>query len=463
MSTYIPLQSVTVSTPVNKVTFTNIDQTYTDLIVMINYASSTATDVIAYRAGNGTIDTGSHYSNNFLAGESSSQAVRNANNTFGYIAFEYPTTTFSDSVTMHIQNYSNTTTLKTSIAQYNNPSAGIGFVSNLWGSTAAINTLQFLFPNTSNTFSAGSTFSLYGIRSGGTSKAAGGDIVATDGTYWYHAFLKTGAFVPAVPNLAVDYMVVAGGGGAYMQNGGGGAGGFRLGTGLTLSSTTYPVLIGAGGARNVVNVNANGTYSSFNGISATGGGGGGDSGNCPASANNGADGGSGGGSGDSGCTGGVGGAGNLGGYSPVEGYRGGNMGGSTANGGGGGAGGAGGDGVSGGASGSGGTGAGGTSFTYSGISNPYLLLDAMGSATGLGQYSSSHYYFAGGGGGGQTYLQVSGSAGAGGLGGGGAGGNTSTDGTSGTANTGGGGGSGGRSSSNGGTGGSGLVIVRYAV
>jgi hypothetical protein len=47
----------------------------------------------------------------------------------------------------------------------------------------------------------------------------------------------------------LDYFIVAGGaaGGGYALGGGGGAGGFLTGTGHTVTATTYPVVIGAGG------------------------------------------------------------------------------------------------------------------------------------------------------------------------------------------------------------------------
>ena len=46
-----------------------------------------------------------------------------------------------------------------------------------------------------------------------------------------------------------DYLVVAGGGGGARSGGGGGAGGFRTGTGLSVTAgTSYTVTVGAGGA-----------------------------------------------------------------------------------------------------------------------------------------------------------------------------------------------------------------------
>jgi hypothetical protein len=82
-------------------------------------------------------------------------------------------------------------------------------------------------------------------------------------TYKIHQFTGDGCFVvstlgnsPVVPTGGpsnVEYLVVAGGGGggADTSGGGGGAGGYRTNypsPGFTISSTTYPITVGGGGA-----------------------------------------------------------------------------------------------------------------------------------------------------------------------------------------------------------------------
>jgi len=99
--------------------------------------------------------------------------------------------------------------------------------------------------------------------------AATGGTVATSGDYKIHSFTGDGNFVvsAAAGEVAVvDYIVVAGGGaGAGIMGGGGGAGGYREShstpvsgpytasplatpTGIPVSSQTYPVTVGGGGA-----------------------------------------------------------------------------------------------------------------------------------------------------------------------------------------------------------------------
>ena len=272
---------------------------------------------------------------------------------------------------------------------------------------------------------------------------------------------EAGSIVAAIPDLTVDYLVVAGGGGG--ASGGGGAGGLRTsytnasslnghtGSSLTLSlSTDYIVTVGPGGVgtnhANKTNTTS-GLNSIFDTITSTGGGRSGltDSG---APGKNGASGGSGGGgAGD--------GAGSVGGSavtSPVtQGYSGGNGISSSPYPGGGG----------GGASASGSHGSG----TVGGNGGSGLAVNILNSTNAtsesVGEVSGSDVYFSGGGGGGITFGTGS-SGGSGGTGGGGNGSNTG-NGENGSPNTGGGGGGfyNYASSNIAGSGGSGVVILRY--
>lgn len=156
-------------------------------------------------------------------------------------------------------------------------------------------------------FAQYSSASLYGIRRGadrvtGVSPAAEGGTITTAGGYTIHTFNASGTF-KANRNLDVEYLVIAGGGGGGMNaGGGGGAGGYRSsvigqlsGGGasaesrLTVTSdTSYPVVIGAGGAGGTsgpgdygatIAPGLNGSDSIFGPIISTGGGGGGAGGN----------------------------------------------------------------------------------------------------------------------------------------------------------------------------------------
>jgi len=300
--------------------------------------------------------------------------------------------------------------------------------------------------------------------------SATGGTISTSGDFKIHTFTGDGCFVvsqlgnsPTVPTGGpsnIEYLVVAGGAGGgatknttpnlplgiqYGGAGGGGAGGYRTNypsPGFTVTQTTYPITVGAGGAGATTSCAGSGSQGSpsiFSTITSTGGGRG-----AAIFINTGGSGGSGGGgSGKSDGPPVAGGSGNTPPVSPSQGNNGGNGGGpptspGTTNAPAYGAGGGGGAGATGGNGSPTAAGAGGN-----------------GSANSI---SGSPVTYAGGGGG--STHQAGG--GTGGTGGGGAG-SSSADGTAGTSNTGGGGGASTRldATSTSGAGGKGIVIIRY--
>ena len=268
--------------------------------------------------------------------------------------------------------------------------------------------------------------------------------VATGGSKTYsgdntiHTFTSPGTFqVTSGSRNNLEYLVVAGGGGA--GGGGGGAGGYRTGTGFSVSTGSYPVAVGAGGNGGTGNPGSHGSAgndSVFSTITSAGGGRGGGSGGGAAG-----NGGSGGGGGQD--QPGVVGSGNTPPVSPPQGNNGGGSerGGYGGGGGGGGAGQAGSNAVS--------------------ISGVISRGGAGGNGTANSISGSSVTYAGGGGGGCNTNTSNAPGVGPGGSGGGGNGASTvNGNGNAGSVNTGGGGG-GGEYNGNGAGGGSGIVIVSY--
>lgn len=443
---YILLERIELNASAASVTFSSIPQTgYTDLKMVVSQRSDNAGSIYSttYVRFNGDTNN-ANYSSKMLEGSGSSASSYAQ---YIYMVGEGATSTANTFANgeIYIPNYTGSALKSVSIdnVMENNATTAYSTLgAALWNSTAAITSVT-VFNNGAN-YQSGSTFSLYGIAAVGTTpavapKADGGNVIATDGTYWYHAFLSNGTFTPQV-GLSADCLVIAGGGaGGGNYGGGGGAGGFRSATSLSLSASGYAVTVGAGGAGASLANGGNGTTSIFSSISTTGGGGGG----CTTGSNNGASGGSGGGASRTGTVG----AGNAGSYSPVEGYAGGAGNDSSPNYGTGGGGGA------------SHTGWGGitTAGGYGGDGSNAFSTWASATSTGVSGY------YAGGGGGG--FYGTGGSVGVGGAGGGGNAGATNTNGVAGTTNTGSGGGG---SSVNGtpvagGNGGSGIVIVRYLV
>ena len=94
-------------------------------------------------------------------------------------------------------------------------------------------------------------------------------------------FKESGSWLCPTGVTEVEYLVVAGGGGGGGHyGGGGGAGGFRTGTGLSVTAgNTYTVTVGAGGTAGTAYAPAtrggSGANSTFSTITSNGGGGGG--------------------------------------------------------------------------------------------------------------------------------------------------------------------------------------------
>lgn len=445
MSTYVPIQAVTLTVDTATVTFSGVPQTFTDLVLVINGFLSADDNV--YLQFNS--DTGSNYSSTFLFGSgSAASSGRTSNQTTMQLGGIF--TTANGNAIYSIQNYSNTTTHKTVLARANHASSGTQIRSGLWRSTSAISTI--LVGGLSGiTLKSGTTLTLYGIGSGAP-KAFGGDVVVNDGTYWYHAFRSSGTFTP-VQSLSADVLVVAGGGGSGGdQAAGSGAGGLLAFTNESLTQQAYTVTVGAGGTGNT-STGTNGSDSRFGSLTLVKGGGRGKT----IDGNNSTNAGVAGGSGSGGCSRNSGSGGTPAGGTAESGQgNNGGIGGAYAAGGGGGKNATGGtatNDVNASNAQTGGSGGSGTS-SYS----------SWGSATSTGQNISGTYWYAGGGGGSVINYGSGKTAGTGGNGGGGSA-SVAGNGTSGTANTGGGGGGGGWNSTpqTGGSGGSGIVIVRYAV
>lgn len=438
-NTYTALKSTTVTgSPVSSVTLdlTGISG-YKDLVIISEArTSSGAGGWLQFNS-----DTGANYSFTIMFGETPStigsyrQSSQNAAR-YTYAAGIGTTDGNKTISKIQIQNFANTSTYKNFLVRSDRASNGLDAIVGLWKSTNAITSVT-MYP-LSDTFSVGSTFTLYGIASADTAAKATGGTIFQDSNYFYHVFTANGTFTPA-SSLSADILVVAGGGGGGSGGGGGGgAGGLLAYSSQSLSATGYTCTVGGGGTNGTSNAKGStGSNSSFGGLTASVGGGGGAG--YAGSGNNATSGGSGGGG--AGATSGGASASGAAGTSG-QGYAGGTGSSDGGAGGGGGAGSIGGNGTNGG-SGVGGAGGAGVN-TYS----------SWLTTTGVGV---SGYIAGGGGGGGYA------GTGTGGSGGGANGGTVAAATTAGLINSGSGGGGGGAGSSWAGTpGGSGVIIVRYA-
>ncbi len=156
-NTYIPIATNTASGSQSVITFLSITQIYTDL-VFVNVPGYTEDGYINLMRFNS--DSGNNYSHTRLRGTGSvANSSRQSN--ISYAHGGWAATTFPVNI-IHINNYSNTTTYKTILTRSGYSSGNVAAFVSLWRDTAAISNITFTHESGFN-FTAGSTFTLYGI------------------------------------------------------------------------------------------------------------------------------------------------------------------------------------------------------------------------------------------------------------------------------------------------------------
>ena len=159
-NTYTSIATQTLGSAAASVTFSSIPSTYTDLVLVTSaYSASAAQNFqLQYNA-----DTTSTYSYITCFGDGAGVYSYKPSN---QSQLEYAGNSDTTSPTLcilNIQNYSNTTTYKTTLVRWNDPIRNAGMLVGLWRSTAAINSIKIMVSNSTVNMSAGSTFTLYGI------------------------------------------------------------------------------------------------------------------------------------------------------------------------------------------------------------------------------------------------------------------------------------------------------------
>jgi hypothetical protein len=164
-STYEKIATTTLSSAVASYTFSSISGTYTDLVLVANVQLTSSGQSLLYQFNS---DTATNYSLTILKGNGTS-ATSDRRSTINYqIGAGWdaglPTSSSFATAIINIQNYSNTSTYKTSLARGSNAAGGdVTAAVNMWRNTAAITSLT-LYTGSGN-LATGSTFTLYGIKS----------------------------------------------------------------------------------------------------------------------------------------------------------------------------------------------------------------------------------------------------------------------------------------------------------
>lgn len=162
-ATYEIIATTTLGSAVSTTTFTSIPATYTDLLLISNYTATVVDQGIRVRYNS---DTGTNYSYRNLVGYSGGTLSQQASNVNHTRIAAVSSTNSPNTVITNFIDYANTTTYKSHISRGN----GMGDQSSVeafcgtWRNTSAITSIE-IFLNSGN-FTAGSTFSLYGIKAG---------------------------------------------------------------------------------------------------------------------------------------------------------------------------------------------------------------------------------------------------------------------------------------------------------
>ena len=160
-STYTPIATQTLGSAASSVTFSSISSTYTDLILICQNGNTSGSRADIGLRFNG--DTGSNYSRTNLLGTGTQALSARFTNETAMNLLGYPASGEINQTITHIMNYSNSTTNKTVLNRLNNLGYETMASVGLWRNTAAITSVQVLIA--SNTMPAGSTFTLYGVKS----------------------------------------------------------------------------------------------------------------------------------------------------------------------------------------------------------------------------------------------------------------------------------------------------------
>ena len=161
-ATYEPLATSTLSN-VSSVEFSSISGTYTDLIVQgyLYGASSNTTPNLQF--GNGSIDTGSNYSETELYGDGSSAGSQRLSSqsdiNIGRATGIGASSTDPHFFKVHIMSYANTNVYKTALLEMGRAGAGVIREAGLWRSTSAITNVKI-----SAAVNLYGVVSLYGIK-----------------------------------------------------------------------------------------------------------------------------------------------------------------------------------------------------------------------------------------------------------------------------------------------------------
>ena len=163
-STMIPIATNTLTAAAASVVFSSIPNTYTDIVAVCQLVATSATLQNAPQLRiNG--DTGSNYSATALNGNGTT-AASGRWSTQTVIYADYYGILQSNGIgqmTANFMNYANSTAYKSVLIRSGKGNKETTATIGLWRNTAAIHTITFI-TDSPQTFAAGTSFTLYGIK-----------------------------------------------------------------------------------------------------------------------------------------------------------------------------------------------------------------------------------------------------------------------------------------------------------
>lgn len=156
-ATYDLLDSTTLSSSAASVTFSSINQSYRDLVLIVDSSGFASSNNLLFRVNS---DTGSNYSYVVMNGNGSSANSFSGTSTSGRCGF---VGTGNFNYILQFQDYSATDKHKPVLARCNDATARVSATANRWANTSAISSVT-LITDTSN-FPSGTTAYLYGVAS----------------------------------------------------------------------------------------------------------------------------------------------------------------------------------------------------------------------------------------------------------------------------------------------------------
>jgi hypothetical protein len=168
VNTYTPIETITLASSASSVTFSDISQEFRDLVVVAQAKKTGTANGYAFQLQFNS-DSGSNYSYVRMWGEGSGGSSNSATTTYISIG-DFPSGAYNAQVIsrVQIQDYSATDKHKTILAREDFDPAVNNYnamaIAGRWANTSAI-TSVILSISSAQSFDAGSTFSIWGIKS----------------------------------------------------------------------------------------------------------------------------------------------------------------------------------------------------------------------------------------------------------------------------------------------------------